>query len=143
MPHLDGQIHLPVALRDAAHLTFRAWDSVLRDIRRLFGPLLSDEQMDALTGLAYIYIWFARQTVAVGVAADHASHIKHLWDELTELMTTAAAMGDYLDTPGEDLLINVEQWGRARIPVSYLKCFISPAVSDFMCTGRVSECAGE
>lgn len=79
-------------------------------------------QTRALNTLAYVYIWFSH----VSIPPSEEVRRRALWIELQDLLATAAAMGMYLDTPGEDLLMNVEGWAREKIAAvcggSHLLC---------------------
>lgn len=122
------QITLPAALHDVARMDYRIWESKLREIRRIFDRVLdSEEILEVLTAVAYVYLWFARQMAAPNIESARATYIEGLWEELNEHAAMAVAMGMYLGTPGEDLLVNIQSWGKARIPVSFRQYCEIPA----------------
>lgn len=86
----------------------------MRDIRRRFGDLLNNEQIDSLMNMAYVYLWFSQQPLTD--RGENDARVVSLWNDLQQLQTAAAAMGVYLSTPGEDLLMNVYMWARTNIP---------------------------
>ncbi|OJT08195.1 hypothetical protein TRAPUB_908 [Trametes pubescens] len=97
-------ITLPSTLSAARAIDYRGWDTYMRDIRRRFGDLLNNEQIDSLMNMAYVYLWFSRQPLTD--RGENDARVVSLWNDLQQLQTTAAAMGVYLSTPGEDLLMN-------------------------------------
>ncbi|OJT14078.1 hypothetical protein TRAPUB_9374, partial [Trametes pubescens] len=105
-------IALPSTVEDARAMNVREWDICLSDIRDVFGDLLRRSQMDAISTMATVYLWFAQTSAA---QSDEGRDIPSVWRELQELLMNAAVMGVCLNTPGEVLIRNVEGWARSNI----------------------------
>lgn len=105
-------------LAAALPMDFRAWNSFMQEIRCLFQDLLTDEQMDSLINLVYIYLWFSWQ--ALDDRGAHSDAVVSLWNTLQGIQSSAATMGVYLATPGEDLLMNIYMWVLTNILVCIL-----------------------
>ncbi|OJT07310.1 hypothetical protein TRAPUB_1840 [Trametes pubescens] len=110
------KILLPTSLAGAHVMDFHAWNAQVQDVCKTFAGLLTEDQLDTIKTLAYVYIWFSRQAMVATTGNEH-SDVPALWAALQELLLTAIIMGSYLGTPGEDLIQNVQQWARSQLRV--------------------------
>ncbi|OJT03948.1 hypothetical protein TRAPUB_5370 [Trametes pubescens] len=114
--YMVREIVLPSTIEDTRAMTAYEWDTCIEDIRDVFGNLLQSDQKDALNTMAAVYLWFSRTSETE--PAD-ARDVPSLWNQLQDLLMTAAVMGTLLQTPGEDLIRNVEGWARANIAEAF------------------------
>ncbi|EIW58935.1 uncharacterized protein TRAVEDRAFT_48075 [Trametes versicolor FP-101664 SS1] len=102
----------PSTIARARALSPHAWYAAAHDaISRFEEVPLTADQRDAVMTVSYVHRWFAQKPLD----ADYC----RAWDEMRDCLRTSIAMGRYLQTPGEDLIQNLAEWARFRIPDVY------------------------
>lgn len=105
-----------MSLAGAGAMQFCTWNSWVQDVRRVFDGQLHEEQLEAVTTLAYVYLWFGKAVRAGPTESEH--DLQALWTDLQGLLLDGVVMAACLGTAGEDIVMNVEQWARLHIGVS-------------------------
>lgn len=106
------QMLLPATLDAAQNMDFRRWNTIFKEVYRLFADVLSEDQLDAVKSVVYAYSWFGRTSTRAPAYNPVA-----MWGELQQLLFAAVNMTLHLGSTGEDMMMNVWMWARQRIPV--------------------------